>query len=421
MQIVKWTVEGVVKGKSRVFHDVTHTLVARDMLVSCRECGLFYYSQIKVASRIVALFVLDRAKALSGIFLLLKFEEGKNMYKKIMAKITNRQELFETEIFELISAINEGTVSDIQIAGFQVALLMKGASLQEIAYIAKAMRDNCVPLRPKVDVELMDTCGTGGGLSTFNISTATAIVAAAAGIPIAKHGSRSIASLSGSADVLEALGVNINLESYAVEKMVEEIGIAFLYAPLFHPVMGKVLPPEQDLGIKTIFYSIIGPLINPAFASRHLLGVYKPELLDTVTYVAKALGYTNAMFVHGLDGLDEISLLGKTRINHLKNGEITAIEIEPEDFGLTRCKLEDIKTGTPDVNAETVNGVFSGKIKGARRDAIVLNAAGALIIGDKADDFKSGIAIANEIIDSGSAAKKLQELREMSNSLGRSV
>ena len=343
------------------------------------------------------------------------------MYKEILGKITAHQELTEAEISELIAAIKEGTVSDVQIAGFQVALLMKGASLKEIAHIAKAMRDNCVSLKPNVAGELMDTCGTGGGLSTFNISTATALVAAAAGIPVAKHGSRSIASLSGSADVLEALGVNINLQPREVERMIEEIGIAFLYAPLFHPVMGKVLPPEQDLGIKTIFYSIIGPLINPAFASRHLLGVYKPDLLDTVTYVAQELGYTNAMFVHGLDGLDEISLLGTTRINHLKNAEVATIEIAPEDFGLTRCALSDIKAGTPEINAATIKGVFSRKIAGARRDAIILNAAGALVVGGKADDFRTGIGLAGELIDNGAAAKKLRQLKELSNSFGKGV
>ena len=343
------------------------------------------------------------------------------MYKEIMGKITTKQELSETEISELIAAINNGSVSDVQIAGFQVALLMKGASLAETAYIAKAMRDNCVPLRPNVGGELMDTCGTGGGLSTFNISTATAIVAASAGIPVAKHGSRSIASLSGSADVLEALGVNINLTPREAELMIEEIGIAFLYAPLFHPVMGKVLPPEQDLGIKTIFYSIIGPLINPAFAPKHLLGVYRPDLLDTVTYVAKELGYTDAMFVHGLDGLDEISLLGKTRINHLKNGEVKTFEISPEDFGISRCGLADIKTGTPAENAETVNGVFSGGLRGPRRDAVILNAAGALVVGGKAADFAGGIGLAGELIDSGAAAGKLRELREISQRFGRAV
>lgn len=341
------------------------------------------------------------------------------MYKEILEKITTHQELSEADIFELITAINNGTVSDVQIAGFQVALLMKGASLKETAYIAKAMRDNCVPLSPDTVEELMDTCGTGGGLSTFNISTATALVAAAAGIPVAKHGSRSIASLSGSADVLEALGININLQPSEVEKMIEEIGIAFLYAPLFHPVMGKVLPAEADLGIKTIFYSIIGPLINPAFAPRHLLGVYRADLLDTVTYVAKELGYTDAMFVHGLDGLDEISLLGKTRINHLKNGAVTTMEIAPEDFGFARCAITDIKTGTPEVNAETIRGVFSGEITGAKRSAILLNAAGALVVGGKADDFRTGIDLASELIDGGAAAEKLQELREMSNSFGK--
>jgi anthranilate phosphoribosyltransferase len=339
------------------------------------------------------------------------------MYKQVLSKVTQKQEMTEKEVSDLIADINSGKVSDVQIAGFQVALLMKGASQAEIAYIAKAMRDNCVPMRPKVDAELMDTCGTGGGLSTFNISTATAIVAASAGIPIAKHGSRSLASLSGSADVLEALGVNINLTPGQVEKMIEKIGIAFLYAPLFHPVMCKVLPAEADLGIKTIFYTIVGPLINPAFAPRHLLGVYKPELLDTVTYVAKEMGYTNAMFVHGLDGLDEISLLGKTRINHLVNGEVKTFEIAPEDFGLKSCTLEEIKTNTPKENAATITGVFSGSITGAPKDAIVLNSAGALIVGGKAKDFNEGVKLAQELIESGKALSKLNELREMSNAV----
>jgi anthranilate phosphoribosyltransferase len=203
--------------------------------------------------------------------------------------------------------------------------------------------------------------------------------------------------------------------------MIEEIGIAFLYAPLFHPVMGQVLPPEQDLGIKTIFYSIIGPLINPAFAPRHLLGVYKLELLDTVSYVAQELGYTNAMFVHGLEGLDEISLLGKTRINYLHKGEITTMEIAPEEFGLERCLLADIKTGTPEENAKTINNVFSGKIKGAKREAILLNAAGALVVGGKADGFMEGIRLAGELIESGAARKKLSELVEYSNSFGNNL
>ncbi len=338
------------------------------------------------------------------------------MYKTILTKATTNQELNESEIFQLINSINNDEVSAVQIAAFQVALLMKGTSMKEMAYFAKAMRENCVPLKPRVEEDLMDTCGTGGGLSTFNISTATALVAAASGIPIAKHGSRSISSLSGSADVLEALGININLTTVQAEKLIEEIGIAFIYAPLFHPVMCKVLPAEAELGIKTIFYTIIGPLINPAFAPRHILGVYKRELLDTVAYVARELGYTNAMFVHGLDGLDEISLLGKTLINELIDGEIITYEIAPEDFGLARCTLGEIKTGTPEENAATIRGVFSGEITGPRRDAIVLNAAGALKVGGKAISFAEGIALAGELIASGAAAAKLEQMREMSNS-----
>ena len=337
------------------------------------------------------------------------------MYKEILTKVTSGEKLSEKEIFDLIAAINREEITDVQIAGFQVGLLMKGTSLEELAAFAKAMRANCVPLKPRTASELMDTCGTGGGLSTFNISTATALVAAAAGIPIAKHGSRSISSLSGSADVLEALGVNIELTPAQAEKLIEDIGIAFIYAPLFHPVMCKVLPPETELGIKTIFYTIIGPLINPAFAPRHLLGVYKPEILDTVTYVAKELGYTTAMFVYGLDGLDEISLLGKTRINELRGGEVRTYEIAPEDFGLERCTIDDIKTGTPEENAAVIRGVFRGEITGHRKNAILLNAAGALMVGDKASSFEEGVALAREIIDSGKALAKLDALVAHSN------
>lgn len=337
------------------------------------------------------------------------------MYKDILNKLTNRVNMSEEDVLEIITAIRNDELTEGQISGFLVALVMKGTSIEETAYIAKAMRKNCIPLKPKVTAEMMDTCGTGGGLSTYNISTATAIVTAAAGIPVAKHGSRSISSLSGSADVLEALGVNINLTPEQAEKLIEEINIAFIYAPLFHPVMGKVLAPEAALGIKTIFYTIIGPLINPAFATRHLLGVYRADLLEQVAYVAKEIGYTQAMFVHGLDGLDEISLLGKTRIMALKDGALKTYEIAPEDFGLKRCTLEDIKTGTPKENAATIRGVFSGEITGPKRDAVLLNAAGAMVIGDKAADFKEGIEKVAAIIDSKAALTKLDQLVERSN------
>jgi anthranilate phosphoribosyltransferase len=332
------------------------------------------------------------------------------MIRNVLRKLTASKDLTAEEAYSLIVAIKNDELSEVQIAGFQVALLMKGPTLTEITAIAQAMRDHCHKIDPKVDGELMDTCGTGGGLSTFNISTAVAFVAAAAGIPVAKHGSRSISSLSGSADVLEALGVEINQSPGGVEKLIEDIGIAFLYAPLFHPVMGKVLPPEKDLGIKTIFYTIIGPLINPSKATKHLLGVYKPELLDTVSQVALSLGYRRALFVHGEDGLDEISLLGKTRINEIKDGAITSYTIAPEDFGLPRCSLAEIATGTPEENAAMIRDVFSGRDRGPRRLAVLLNAGGALMIGGKADSFAEGIKLAGEIIDSGAARGKLNQL-----------
>jgi anthranilate phosphoribosyltransferase len=333
----------------------------------------------------------------------------------ILQKLNSGCDLNEDEAYKAIIMINDGEMTDIQIMSFQVALLMKGPTLCEISAIARAMRDICIHINPDTDSELMDTCGTGGGISTFNISTAAAFVAAAAGIKVAKTGSKSNMNLSGSADVLEALGIVIHQSPRGVEKLIEEVGIAFLYAPIFHPVMKKMLHPEKELGIKTIFYTIIGPLINPANATRHVMGVYKPELLDMVSSVAVDLGYTRALFVHGEDGMDEISLLGRTRINELKNGNITSYTITPEELGLSRCKLNDIITGTPEANAVMIRDVFSGKNKGPRRQAVLLNAAGALMIGDKADSLKDGVRLAKDILDSGQAQNKLNELTEASH------
>ena len=316
-------------------------------------------------------------------------KERSIMYKDILAKVTNKETLTPEEISEFIGAVAADEVTPVQIAGFQVGLLMKGTSIEELAAFANAMRANCVPIK---------ACEKHLIHLTLR---------------------RSISSLSGSADVLEALGVNINLDKDQAAQLIEKIGIAFIYAPLFHPVMGKVLPPESELGIKTIFYTIIGPLINPAFAPRHLLGVYKPELLETVSEVARRIGYTKAMFVYGEDGLDEISLLGKTKIYELKDGEILKYTIAPEDFGLKSCTLEDIKTGTPEENAATIKGVFNGEITGPKKDAIILNASGALVVGGKAENFEEGIPLAREIIESGAALKKLNELVEESNNFAK--
>ncbi len=338
------------------------------------------------------------------------------MIDEVLKKLNAGIDLEAQEAYDMISAIQSDRMTDIQIMSFQVALLIKGPTITEISAIARAMRDYCIPVAPRIQGELLDTCGTGGGLNTFNISTAVAFVAAAAGVKVAKTGSKSNIRLSGSADVLEALGVEIHQTPTAVERMIEEVGMAFLYAPIFHPVMKKMLHPEKEIGIKTIFYTIIGPLINPARASRHVMGVYKPELLETVSEVALSLGYTRALFVHGEEGMDEISLLGKTRINELKNGEIISYELVPEELGLSRCKPNDIITGTPEANAVMIKDVFSGKNKGPRRQAVILNAAGALMISDKAGDFKEGVKLAQEILDSGLAQEKLKEVIEASHS-----
>ena len=326
--------------------------------------------------------------------------------RRILKKLIKGYNLTENETYEFVIALKEEKITDAQIGAFLLGLTMKGPTIEEIAGIVKGMKEVCNMIKPKVD-KLVDTCGTGGGLTTFNISTAAAIIAANE-VPVAKHGSRSISSLSGSADVLEALGVNVNLKPRHAERLIEKIGIAFLYAPLFHPVMGKVLQPESQLGIKTIFYTIIGPLINPADARRHVLGVYKPELVDIVAEIVSNLKYEHVLVVHGLDGLDEISPIGKTIVAEVKKDKIEKYEISPEDFGIEKCSIKDIAGGTPEYNAEVIKKIFSGE-KGPKRDAVVLNTAAALYVGEVASSLEEGIEIANNILDEGLAMEKLEE------------
>jgi len=296
---------------------------------------------------------------------------------------------------------------------------MKGPTIKEVASIARAMRANCEQISPKVNGSLVDTCGTGGGRTTFNCSTAVAIVAAASGLPVAKHGSRSLASLSGSADVLEKLGVAIDITPKQAEKLIEVAGISFLYAPNFHPVMHKVLPPEMALGIKTIFYTIIGPLINPADAKRHILGVYRPELVEMVSDILVELQFEHALVVHGLDTLDEISVIGKTSVAEVRDGWARKYEIRPEDLGLPRYTYEELAGGTPEQNAAILRAIFAGEEKGARRDMVVANAAGALLVGGKVDSLRDGVKLAQELIDSGLAQQKLDQLITESNRIAK--
>lgn len=335
---------------------------------------------------------------------------GRSVVAPILAKLSDNFNLDRSEIFSVIGAIDAGELSDVQIAGFLVGLTTKGPTVQEVAAIADAMRRVGVPFPVNVTGELTDTCGTGGGLTTFNVSSANAILSAAGGVKVAKHGSRSISSSSGSADVLEALGVNIDPSPQQAARLIETVGISFLHAPTFHPIMGRVFGPENQLGIKSIFFTIIGPLINPAGARNHSMGVYKPELVSMMAQVVAEMDFNHVLIAHGLDGLDELSLLGRTSIADIHHGKIRYGEVTPEDFGLQRCRIEDIAGGTPQENAQMIRDIFNGVDTGPRRDMLLLNAGATLYINDKAASIGEGVRLARDLLASGAAAAKLEQL-----------
>jgi len=344
--------------------------------------------------------------------------------KGVMQKVVSRDSLDRSEIFNFLESIAADRVAEVQIGGFLVGLAMKGVTEEELAAIAEWMRKNSIKVRPKVNGRLMDTCGTGGGVLTFNVSTANAILTAAAGIPVAKHGSRSISHKSGSADVLEALNVNINLTKEQAERLIEETNFAFLYAPRFNPVMHKILGPESLLGVKTVFYTTIGPLISPADVKAHLLGVYKKDLVELVARVLAKLGYTRALVVHGLDGMDEISNTGPTLIGDVENGKVKDIyEVTPEEMGVKRSHLSELvpPLDDPQCNAEIIQGIFKGEISGAKRDFLLVNAAGALVVGGLARDLRDGVELARNVLDEGKAYRKLQEVIKASQEVALNV
>jgi anthranilate phosphoribosyltransferase len=340
------------------------------------------------------------------------------MFKESLGKLTRFENLTPDEITEFVEDMRDGEIGETQIAGFLVALVMKGPNVDEVAAIARAMRANCVQIKPQVDGNLTDMCGTGGGLTTINVSSANAILTAAAGVPVAKHGSRSISASSGSADVLEALGVRVELSPEEGRKLIEQIGIGFLYAPSFHPLMFKVFFPEQALGIKTIFFTIIGPLINPAGAPNHLMGVYQPQLVDLVAEVVTQLDMNHVLVVHGVDELDEVSILGPTSIAEVKGARVVdKYEVAPEDFGFKRASFEDIKGGDPAYNARVLRDVFGGQDQGPRRDFVVLNNAFALYVAGAVASPEEGVKAAQANIDSGAALKKLEEFAAASQTV----
>ena len=336
------------------------------------------------------------------------------MIKEAIDKAVKKIDLQEAEMMAAMTEIMEGNATPAQIGSLITALRMKGETVEEVTGAARIMRQKATHVNACA-ATIVDTCGTGGdSLNTFNISTTTAFVVAAAGISVAKHGNRAVSSACGSADVLEALGVNISAGQEIVEECIQQIGIGFLFASKLHGAMKYAIGPRREIGIRTIF-NMLGPLTNPAGATAQLLGVYDPKLTEMFAGVLKNMGTKRAFVVHGSDGLDEVTVSGETRVAELKDGIITTYNIDPRDYLGTTYPLEAIRGGNPTLNAQITKDVLTSK-QGACRDVVLLNAALAIVAGDKAKDIKEGIRIAVECIDSGAAVKKLQELIELSNS-----
>ena len=332
------------------------------------------------------------------------------MIQDAIRKVVEGSDLSTHEAKGAMDAIMAGEATDAQIAAFITALRIKGETPEEITGFARTMRDNCIRVQTTRE-PLIDTCGTGGDrLDTFNISTAAAFVAAGAGVGVAKHGNRSVTSKCGSADVLQALHIDIELPPEWVGRCIDEVGIGFLYAPLLHPSMKYAIGPRREIGIRTVF-NILGPLTNPAGAKRQIVGVYDPQLTEPLATALGSLGAERAMVVHGLDGLDEISTVGETQVSELRDGEVSTYTITPEDVGLERAKPEDLAGGEPDQCSRTLVEVLEGEA-GPARDVVLLNAAGAICVSGLAETLSDSLALAAESVDGGDALKALQALRD---------
>jgi len=340
--------------------------------------------------------------------------------------LVDRKDLSRIEAAAAMEAIMSGAATNAQIAAFLTALRMKGETVEELIGFAQVMRQKAVKVRTRAsevvgatgtDREmLIDTAGTGGDASgTFNVSTATAFVVAGAGVKVAKHGNRSVSSLCGSADVVETLGINIELSAAKVGRCVDEVGIGFLYAPLLHTAMKHVMAARREMGIRTVF-NMLGPLTNPAGANAQVIGVYSDALTEPLARALAELGTLRAYVVHGDDGLDEISNTGPSHISEVREGVVRSSTVRPEDFGLPRSSLQDLRGGDREENAEIVRHVLAAEA-GPRRDIVLMNAAAALVVGGKAHDFKEGVTLAAESVDSGAAAAKLAGLIALSQRL----
>jgi anthranilate phosphoribosyltransferase len=336
------------------------------------------------------------------------------MIKEAIAKVVNREDLNEPQMMEVMDEVMEGKATPAQIAAFMTGLRIKGETVDEVTGAARIMRRKATRIDARSPI-IVDTCGTGGdGMKTFNISTTAAFVVTAAGLTVAKHGNRAVSSGCGSADVLEALGVNISAEPEIVEECIHQIGIGFLFAPKLHGAMKYAIGPRREIGIRTIF-NMLGPLTNPAGATSQLIGVYDPRLTEMFAGVLKNLGTKTAFVVHGSDGLDEATVTGKTRVTELKNGLINTYDIDAALFFGDIFPGDALLGGDASVNAEMTKSVLTGN-SGACRNIVVLNAALAIMAGEMANTIKEGIEIAQECIDNGAAIRKLQSLIELSNS-----
>jgi len=334
------------------------------------------------------------------------------MIKEAIIKLTNKENLSYEEAKAVMNEIMSGEASDVQKSAYLTALTMKGETIDEITGSAEEMRNHAVQLSHEGDV--LEIVGTGGDKSdSFNISTTSSLVIASAGVPVAKHGNRAASSKSGAADVLESLGVNITISPQKSAELLQNIGICFLFAQSYHTAMKYVGPIRKELGIRTIF-NILGPLANPASANLQVMGVYDESLVEPLAKVLSNLGVKRALVVYGQDRLDEISASAETSVCEVKDGTFKSYTISPEQFGLTRCKKEELTGGTPDENAAITKAVLAGE-QGARRTAVVLNAGAGLYVAGKADSIEEGVRLAEELIDSGKAEKKLEEFVKYSN------
>jgi anthranilate phosphoribosyltransferase len=335
------------------------------------------------------------------------------MIQQAISKLVEKQNLTQQEAEQVMNEIMEGKATDAQIAGFLVALRLKGETVDEITACAKVMREKASIIKPK-PTPLIDVVGTGGDKSgTFNISTCAALVVAGAGIAVAKHGNKSVSSRCGSADVLTALGVKIDLEPKKVEQCINEIGFGYMFAPKFHGAMKHAIGPRKELAIRTVF-NILGPLTNPAEAPYELMGVFEDALTEPLATVLGKLGCKHAFVVHG-NGLDEITIEAETKVSEYENGSVRNFTINPADFGIKLASSGEIKGGTPEECAKIIIDILTGKEKGPKRDAVLLNAGVAIFVAGKANSIQEGIDIAKHSIDSGSASKKLEQLKDFTN------